>query len=768
MSIVDFMRVSAPFPPSAAVRRADITGIKLARHVAVLFGVDVPDNPTGVVWVSDFSKVTVGDIGRGAPKSGKAKADDVGYLPLKAWYLVGRSLVAGPVGKPQDTGTTSAVHVGEVDEVPSATLNRFKPDTKAAALVAGAEQLFAGLEEVFRDTIRVLGTLDDGSRLDDRIRIGIWASLVAEVYRSQPALFTAAIQARLTQRAALSNWRPVIAPRQSADSAGCEFGGKEGDDWEPAHLGILDGVMKDYIQPYFRPYYQQPGKPADTENSRPTDSPGGGKTEPTSASETDGPTASDTDIPAESSEQKQDSDPNQEYLLDGLVDRWCRHLTQSPDRGLAWTVQEGRRRTVEIYLSGANPLSRFLAEVHALTPRILPYGMENREDNWQRFEAKNENHRRRLRPRIPSRAELSPLPERSQLAIVHTLMCLHRVFRTNAAFNHPQMVKEVSEDQLRVAELSESLWGANAPLAAWSRHLWIRGKISSARERDAEFVDRNWPSFMEGLRQLRQLREDGRISTGEWVDIFSGVSPDLNARSRDLAARNAAAEAKALRTETLEYWKELLRLLNIDDELGDEPSSSGVTANASMTQAALLLHNYVGVALRAETVHERVKAVRFGRRVVLPLRRLVAEDRKNDAVARMSTQILARAAARIVTDTDDESIRSEMLDVCFVLLNDLLKTKLVKELLSENRAPETASDLNVLNAISQSALTLLESGSENAPLSIGQTKHVLDLAATALTVLSGEHPADPRNESDRARDVRRFRERWNKLSATGT
>lgn len=752
MSIVDFMRVRPPYPPSAGVRRNDITGIKLARHVAVLFGVDVPENPTDTVWVSDFNKVTVGDVGRGAPKLTAPRDKKLGHLPLKGWYLVDRALVAGPIGKAGEIGTTPAIFAGGVDEVPSATLNRFKPDTKAAALLTGAEQLFAGLEEVYRDTIRVLGILDDGSSLADNMRIGVWASLVAETYRCQPALFSAVVQARLAQRAALSTWKPVVPAVQAAESASCEFGEKGNEDyWEPVTLGILDGVIRNHVRPSISPQDSLHSLLRNGQSILEVEKPTGSEAEGSPGSETEGSPGSD--------------DPNRDYLIDGLVDRWCRHLTQSSDRGLMWTVQEQRHRTVEIYLSGQVPLSRFLAEVHLLYPMVLPYGMQNQEDNWQRFDPADEEHRRRVRPRIPSRAEMGQVPEKSRMAIVHTLICLQRTLRSGAEFKHPQMTKEVSDDQQRVADLSESLWGPNAALSALSRHLWLRGRISSGRERDVEFVAKNWPSFMDGLRLLRCLREEGKLSAGEWVDIFAGTSPILNARSRDLAATGFEPEAKALRAELMEDWQDVLRILNINVDLESENSSELEAPDTSMTGLAMLLHNYLGSSLRMESDYKRLSAVRFGQKVVLPLRRMVSEDRKNDSAVRLSIQIIARAAARLATLTTDEAIRNEMLEASASLLEDLLKTKLVKELMGGKRTPKDASDLNVCNAISEAALTLLESESKGTVLNMEETLRILNMSSAALAALSGDKPASPEKASDRTRDVQRYRDRWNKLAA---
>ncbi|WP_432246230.1 hypothetical protein ACRB8A_20160 (plasmid) [Arthrobacter sp. G.S.26] len=759
VSTVDFLRVAPPPPPSPAVRRNDITGIKLARHVAVLFGVDVPENPTETVWVSDFNKVSVGDIGRGAPKLSVKKNQKVGPLPLKGWYLVNRALVAGPSTDTGIIGAAPPVRVEGVDEVPSATLNRFKPDTKAAALLAGADRLFAGLEETFKDTLRVLGTLEDGTLLADNVRIGIWASLLAEVYRSQPALFTAAVQARLTQRAALSQWQPRVSLTLSTESATCEFGAEGNDDyWEPTTLGILDGVIRDYVRPSIGPGLSSPSALTKTRDESVDKNVGPDKNSAPIGAETDGsPAGSD--------------DPNRDYLIDGLVDRWCRHLTQSSDRGLTWTVQEQSRRSVDIYLSGLTPLSRFLTEIQLLSPQILPYGEDSRGETsqWLPLDVTLEKHRRRIRPRIPSRAELSPLPEKSQKAIIHTLICLHRALRGATAFRDrgARMLQEIRDDEQRVAELSASLWGAEAPLSTWSHHMSLRSRIEAARDKDPGFVDANWGEFITSYRKLRFLRESEGLTVGEWVDIFIGSSVTINARSRDLGIRGGSQEkeAKALRAELHSDWQNALRLLNIDVEATKETLHGADNPAPGLTQVALLLHNYLGVALQAPSEQERLAAIRFGRNVVVPTRRRVAEDRKNDNVVRLSIQIVLGAAAKLAAETSNQRVRQELLLISSALLKDLLETKLVKELRTGHKAPEEASDLYVLNAISSAALTLHENG-ENSPLSRDDTLRVLDMAATALGAMTEGRPNGPEKETSRSQNVRVYRERWDKLNGT--
>lgn len=714
---MNFLNVSPPHPADATVRRSEITTVKLARNVSVLFGVDVPENPTGVVWVSDFSKVAVGDVGRGGPK---ATRKDAGYLATKSWYLVDRSLVAGPAGRAGDYAAVPARRIENIEEIPAATLNRYAPDTKAAAILAGAETLFSELEETFEDVLRVLGTLDDGSPLADFMRVGAWASLIAEVYRSQPALFVAAVQARLTQRAALSSWSPRLLGEDSTLMASCEFGQQEKTKWEPVHLGILDRTIREFVQPF-----------------------------------------SDS---ADAGDDLQE--PNREYLIDGLVDRWCRHLTQSQDRGLAWIVQESQRYSVEVHQSAQIPLGRFISEVLLLSPQILPFGAKDLQDLCS-FDAKDPLHRQRVRPRVPSLAELSSLPERSKVAVIHTIGCLHRVLRANSSFNNREMLREVSEDQERISRLADALLGREAPQSVIARILWTRGIVSANRDSDPSLVKSYWPELSESLQKLQQLRDQGKISAGEWIDIFHTTSPVINSMVGDLALQpGLLEESQRVYMDLMESWHEVFGLLDIDINLEIENSQHIEHLDVSLARAVTLFHNYLGVALRSEDLVKKLQTIRFGYRVVVPLRRMISRSRGNDAAVRLTMQLIAGAASRLATEAEEPEIHEEMLQLCSNLLDDLLDTKLLRELLSGERLPERSNDLSALISIVASGVRLVDAGVDlPKPLldSVGRSDELL---GQALMSLGAETSENSTSKTERVETVKRLHEQWKMLQKT--
>jgi hypothetical protein len=359
------------------------------------------------------------------------------------------------------------------------------------------------------------------------------------------------------------------------------------------------------------------------------------------------------------------------------------------------------------------------------------------------------------------------MPEKSKQAVVHTLICLHRVLRTNAKFNHGDMLKEVSEDQERVAAISETLWGNKAPLSLIARIQWLRGRVSAGRENDTEFADARWPQLIECLDQLHHLRDKGQVSIGEWIDLFTTTSPDINSRIRDLNARGRTDEAKSLQGSLLGNWRELLELLDINLGREIEKSAKAGTPDPSLIRVAPLLHNYIGVAMRSVDMEERLEAIRFGRLVVLPLRRIIAQDRGNDTAARQTIQIISGAAGRLASETDNDSVRQEMLQLCADLLGDLLNTRLVVELLKEDRPAGKAADLNVLNAIAETALNILESHVTTPPIDQELLGKIVHLAEDALNSLAGGKATDPETASERARKVKQNRERWLRLGKAG-
>ncbi len=200
--------------PDIPELRSGIVPARLARKVAPLFGIAWEQGPFGTrTWVSDYSKITLSEIARGAPlptRTQAARIADSGRAPD------GDRFVAAAASLP--------------NEIANATLSRFGPDTKAAVVLTAANRL---LRPVTDAMARVLPMLTDtlGRPLPVRLRLAAWAGLVIETFRSQPALVAAAIRARAIQRELVVAWELPLARRLAGLAlTRCEIGANDLED----------------------------------------------------------------------------------------------------------------------------------------------------------------------------------------------------------------------------------------------------------------------------------------------------------------------------------------------------------------------------------------------------------------------------------------------------------------------------------------------------------------------------------------------------------
>jgi hypothetical protein len=156
--------------PEGEFPRSEIVPVRLARRVAPLFGVRWAHNPYDCTWVCDFTALTLTEIARGAP------------LPVGA-----EPAAIGPDG---------------MTPIAKATLNRFGPHTKSAVILTAANRLLVDATAAVTTVCQDVGQ----QNLPRSLRLAIWAGLVLEVFRAQPALVVAAIQARSVQRSLTAQW----------------------------------------------------------------------------------------------------------------------------------------------------------------------------------------------------------------------------------------------------------------------------------------------------------------------------------------------------------------------------------------------------------------------------------------------------------------------------------------------------------------------------------------------------------------------------------
>ncbi|MDQ7803287.1 hypothetical protein Q5425_06070 [Amycolatopsis sp. A133] len=222
--------------PQLVEKRSELVPARLARKVAPLFGVPSEHNPfRPLTWVCDFTAITVSEIARGAPLPTRAAA---ARLRSEAhdgeWFVHDRAVLPG------DRGALP-------NEIVAATINRFGPDTKAAIVLTATNVLLAPVADAIRTALGMLRAADGGD-LAPVQWIAAWAATAVEVYRSQPALVSAALTARVIQRASLSAPQFPLAPGLSDQPrARCEIGaapaGRTLDPvTHPKDLDFLDGI----------------------------------------------------------------------------------------------------------------------------------------------------------------------------------------------------------------------------------------------------------------------------------------------------------------------------------------------------------------------------------------------------------------------------------------------------------------------------------------------------------------------------------------------
>src|SRR3954453_2508965 len=185
--------------PEGEFPRSEIVAVRLARKVAPLFGVRWEHNPFGRTWVCDYAALTLAELARGAPMPGKPdrvpgseqepRVDENAPETTGGWGWSGRAVWTAP-------GASAPAVLA------SATLNRFGPNTKAAAVLTAANRLMQGATAAIGAVCRELNDSSAGPQL----RLAIWAGLVLEAFRGQPALVVAAIQARAVQRSLTARW----------------------------------------------------------------------------------------------------------------------------------------------------------------------------------------------------------------------------------------------------------------------------------------------------------------------------------------------------------------------------------------------------------------------------------------------------------------------------------------------------------------------------------------------------------------------------------
>jgi len=393
--------------PDSEVRRSEIVATRLARKVAPLFGVVWENNPFGCTWLCDFSALTLAEIARGAPYPprdiqsamdatvARPEGPDDGPAEVLTWSRAGRA-----IWTPRRGPTPAAIA--------HATLNRFGPDTKAAVVLTGANRL---LQDVTRAVANVCSYLTDGG-ISPELRLAVWAGLVLEAYRGQPALIVAAIEARAIQRALTIPWTGQVSLLGQDDWARCEIGATAGpgpdpsitrrpaDPHQPVSFDLFDATLPLLSLPL----------PVQ-----------------------DGPLVSEAD------------------LLDDVTSRWCRRLLQigRPGRGTAWVAEQGgQHRTLQTYVRVGSLVAPFVAEI---CTAFAIGRCESDDPGPERLPV--------LPPGMPS---MAPMTQRAHLLSAHTVANYLRFH--DDALRHQPGLRRATRDSVHTARNAAACLGPADPV----------------------------------------------------------------------------------------------------------------------------------------------------------------------------------------------------------------------------------------------------------------------------------------------------------------
>lgn len=499
--------------PDSEVRRSEFVATRLARKVAPLFGVVWESNPFGCTWLCDFAALTLAEIGRGAPyppREVQAALDagpghDGGPGAMTPWRWAGRA-----VWTPRRGPTPTAIA--------HATLNRYGPDTKAAVVLTGANRLLLDVTAAIAGVCRYLADL----RVSPELRLAVWAGLVLEAYRGQPALVVAAIEARAVQRALATPWTGQISLGGSGDWARCEIGeraaagsaapgsgdaaGRSADPHRPVSLDLIDATL-----PLL-------------------------------------------DLPLHADDGRLISEAE---LLDDVAGWWCRRLVQigSPGRGIAWVAEQGGlHRTLQTYVRAGSLVAPFVAEVFGAF--AIGCGQER--------------HLAKARlPVLPPRPDLDRLPlpaQRAHLLVAPTVASYVR-FHDDVLRREPELRAAAQRSVQAACEAAACLGPADPVrllLNGYAACCEV-GDLCSARDPDPGQLGKAAAVLDARLDETAAAWHDGHLDPGTASDMLEAGAIALGRARAVLGSAGPAADPQAGR------WRDVLLARGLDPAaaLGD-------------------------------------------------------------------------------------------------------------------------------------------------------------------------------------------------------
>ncbi len=658
------LTVSPPSAPSGRLNNAQRTSLRLARNVAVLFGVGVPGAAVGSKpRMSDYNALTSADVGRGAPPDAE---------------------------RPDKT------------PIASATLSKYGPETKAALVLTGANELFGTVEQTMRDVLRLVSQSEDARPLADSMQITAWAALLLDAYEAQPALTVAALQARAVQRAALIDWAPWVDEDSEPETDSIEFGtvrnraGRAADRSREARtLDIFDGLMHDEVTP---------------------------------------------------SAVRGDYEANNQLLADDLVDRFANQLLRgSMETGLARvTVDDEGRRRIDVALSRLSLLVGFTEANMQIFHLVAPYeesgpgrGRRDREP----YDPADRTHWRRLLPRTPTKAELARLDSDAAYETIRTLTTMLRVLRVTRKV--PREMRTACRGRLgQLATLAEATFGVDTYPALETRAAHLAAVASDLRYRKFKDFDAPYESTLEAGTALFDVygkvrdRYREQMNPGAWLEFMNMLSARLDGWAREIADSGDLDRCRTIQRQLCADWVEAFTRLGVNP-LTRPPHVLKQRGRGIATS----LHDWVALAIRitdAPKVYSR--ALLMAREVVIPMRRELAIRRGNDRSYRRTLEEVSFGICDGLGSLPPGEAADALSQLAYIG-QELRMTSRVQQLLGDTK-PAPGSELTERDAITAVTLvriymTLEENHlAQKGFLSSDEIGKLLDTAHEALSVVA--------------------------------
>lgn len=693
-----------PYPSVESSREA--THQKLARNVAALFGVPVRDSRyPDLCWFTDYPLLNLKDLARGTPPG---------------WDVQGE-------GDEQREGSLDKTPVA------SATLSKFGPDVKAAAVLAGANTLFEPMFDSLVDVLEITYQSEDDQPLADATRITLWAALQLDIFMAQPALMWAVYQARTTQRATNHRWRVQVDPQ--AERVGTarrqiEFAidaGHEEPSLHPRSVDIMDDLLRNIVKP-------EAGPKGDGVESLPK-------------------------------------------LVDNTATRFVAQLMRTSTFA-GWARLRGKtpgHRVLDVYVDRGGLHMAFMEENLRIFNKVQPY--KSREDKspeavWEDYDASEQSHWLRLIPRVPSKFEVRRLAEISQVALVRALRDTLRCLAEHKdQFPTPALV-EIRHRLLQLSELSSTILGEHHHETHRTYVLYLE---LLTRTLDFGIASEPWDHYSDLdaagdaiAASAAALRATAHAwPPGEWLECWDQVSTSVSSAVTRKLESGDSEGARQLGDEQVSTWISAFAAMGFGLMTDDLPSLDSVGIDTLMGLATPL-HDCMANLLRPTQSPEDVargRRLAFG--YVKPVRTQVSEHRRSDRPLRLTLQVLLGHFARCAEEGEAgllptlRQLRSELLEVARVQF-------IAKQLESDRRYerepdldPTTSlriSDFITLRALVWSAVVLLEQEDDEQSADYQDVNWQLE--ACRLIV---EQNGAQAGTSRRAHQYRNLLRRWVKL-----